>query len=298
MTTFIIILLIILLILVSLKLFYIKHDMKNMIKILHENKNDYNQIKVESMDNDINELATCINSFYDYTNVKISEYKNSERRIKSNISNMTHDLRTPLTSIMGYIQIMEDEDLKNEEKDRYLSIIEKRTKSLNDLINCFYDLSRIEDDEFTMKMEYVNVSQILCDVVAEFYDDFIQKGIKPNITIDEHCELVIGDKSSITRVIINLINNMLKYAEKTVKISFRRSKNCLKLIFINEAQNIKEDEVEKLFDRFYTGDTSRSDKNTGLGLYIAKSLLEKMNHSICAKVEEGKLIIEITFRLQ
>lgn len=298
MTTFIIILLIILLILVSLKLFYIKRDIKNMIKILHENQDDYNQIKVKSMDNDINELATCINSFYDYTNVKISKCENSERRIKSNISNMTHDLRTPLTSIMGYIQIMEDEDLKKEEKDRYLSIIEKRTKSLNDLINCFYDLSRIEDDEFAMKMEYVNVSQILCDVVAEFYDDFIQKGIKPNIIIDEHCELIIGDKSSITRVIINLINNMIKYAEKTVDISLKNSKDCLKLTFINEAENLKEDEVGKLFDRFYTGDESRSHKNTGLGLYIAKSLLEKMNHSICAKVEDGRLIIEITFKLQ
>ena len=206
---------------------------------------------------------------------------------------MSHDLRTPLTSIMGYLQMIKSEKSSEADKKEYMDIVEKRTKSLQQLISSFYDLSRMEGNEYNFNYKKVNLSSILCENIAVFYNDFRNNNIEPIIEIDENVKDIISDDGAINRIFSNLITNMIKHGESFVKITLRQENDVIITEFINKATRLTEENVDKLFDRFYTVDNSRSDKNTGLGLYITRIMVEKLGHSISSKIDNGYLKIEI-----
>lgn len=295
-----VIILILLIIILSLLLLIIsyKKDIRYISRQISKSKGDLTNIKMSSLNKEIEELAIKIDELY-LTNHKINlKIRNNEEKLRESIENMSHDLRTPLTSIMGFVQLLKDEQLSKEEKLRYISIIERRTENLNTLINCFYDLSRIENNEYKFKLEYVNLSEILVENIAAFYDDFINNGIEPKIQIDENVSNVIADKNAVMRIFSNLINNMIKHGDKSVDISLNNVDNYVETQFINSAPNLKPEEVEKIFDRFYTGDAARTDKSTGLGLCITKALVEQMGHKVEANLEDGRLKIKIRWQIK
>ena len=172
-------------------------------------------------------------------------------------------------------------------------IVEKRAEHLQNLITSFYDLSRLNNSEFKFNLKKINLKTMLCDSIAMYYNDFLEKHIEPTIEIDEKIDDIISDEGAVERIFSNLIGNMLKYADKNIKISLSQDKKYIVSKFENLAPNLKEEDMDKLFDRFYTADKSRSDKNTGLGLAITKVLIEKLGHKIDAKLVNGSLIIEI-----
>lgn len=275
------------------KLISIKGDIRYITNQVKLSKGEFINIKVKSLDKDIERLADEIDVLYTENHKNRIKMKKSEERLKRSISNMSHDLRTPLTSVRGYLQLIESGKCSEEEMKKYLSIIDRRTDSLNTLINCFYDLSRIQNGEYKLKLEYISIGDILCEIVAEFYDEFVKKNIEPHVMIEENIPQVIGDKNAVRRIFANLINNMLKHGEKNVDISMKKLTDCVQIQFSNDAPYLSDEDMEKLFDRFYTGNASRSDKSTGLGLYITKELSEKMNYKINADLKDKKLTFEI-----
>lgn len=283
-------------VLLLLKIISLKKDIRYITRQIKENKNELTNIKINGTDKDIENLAVEIDSLYYSNHENNLKLKKNEEQLRESISNMSHDLRTPLTSVRGYIQLLQ-KDCSEDDRKRYLSIIDRRTDNLNTLINCFYDLSRLQNGEYNFKLEYINVSQILCEIIADFYNDFTNRNITPRINIDEKAPQIIADKNSVIRIFSNLISNMMKYGDKFVDISLKSEGNCVKVQFSNDAPNLTEDDLEKIFDRFYTGNASRSDKSTGLGLYITKELVEKMNHNISAYIKNQNLIIEIKFNI-
>ena len=257
------------------KLISIKGDIRYITNQVKLSKGEFINIKVKSLDKDIERLADEIDVLYTENHKNRIKMKKSEERLKRSISNMSHDLRTPLTSVRGYLQLIES------------------GKCLNTLINCFYDLSRIQNGEYILKLEYISIGNVLCEIVAEFYDEFVKKNIEPHVMIEENIPQVIGDKNAVRRIFANLINNMLKHGEKNVDISMKKLTDCVQIQFSNDAPYVSDEDMEKLFDRFYTGNASRSDKSTGLGLYITKELSEKMNYKINADLKDKKLTFEI-----
>ncbi|MBU5591246.1 HAMP domain-containing histidine kinase [Clostridium sp. MSJ-4] len=225
------------------------------------------------------------------------EYKKIDLELKQAISNVSHDLRTPLTSIMGYIQLMEDDSLSQDEKKQYIDIIKRRTKSLQNLICSFYDLSRLEGKEYRLELKSLNLYNIICDMMASFYNDFLSKGIEPIVNIDEKVSLVIADESAVRRIISNLIQNMLKYGENFIAIFLKEEEDHIIMTFTNDASYLSEDDVKHLFQRFFTRDRTRSGKSTGLGLAITKQLVEQMGHEIFAELLEDKLSIIIKWKI-
>ena len=208
---------------------------------------------------------------------------------------MSHDLRTPLTSIIGYLQMIKSEKQSEGDKKEYIEIVERRTKSLQQLINSFYDLSRIEGNEYKFNYKKVNLSNVLCENIAVFYNDFINNNIEPIIEVEENIKEIISDNVAISRIFSNLIGNMIKHGGNFVKITLKQEDNLIVTEFINNVTEVTEENLDKLFDRFYTVDNSRSDKNTGLGLYITKILVERLGYFIDAKIEEENLIIRIVW---
>lgn len=225
------------------------------------------------------------------------EYKKMDLELRQAISNMSHDLRTPLTSIMGYIQLIEDKNLPEDEREEYIDVVKKRAKSLQILIFSFYDLSRLEAKEYKFELKSLNLSNIICDMIASFYNDFLNKGIEPTIDIDQKLPLIVGDENAIRRVFSNLIQNMLKYGEKNIFISLKQQDKFIIMTFKNDAPNLSGEDALHLFERFFTADRTRNGNSTGLGLAIVKELVEQMGHEIKAELFEGKLSITIKCRL-
>ena len=270
-----------------------KREFRRINNQITENLDEYANIKTKSVDKDIENLVESINLIFDSRQKIVAEKNKNEEKIRESISNMSHDLRTPLTSIMGYLQMIKSEKSSEADKKEYMDIVEKRTKSLQQLISSFYDLSRMEGNEYNFNYKKVNLSSILCENIAVFYNDFRNNNIEPIIEIDENVKDIISDNGAINRIFSNLITNMIKHGENFVKITLRQENDVIITEFINKATRLTQENVDKLFDRFYTVDNSRSDKNTGLGLYITRIMVEKLGHSISSKIDNGYLKIEI-----
>lgn len=273
-----------------------KREFRRINKEITNNLDEYVNIKTKSVDKDVEILVQNINLIFDSKQKVVAEKNKNEEELRASISNMSHDLRTPLTSIMGYLQMIRSEKASETDKKEYMDIVEKRTRSLQQLISSFYDLSRIEGNEYNFNYKKVNLSNVLCENIALFYNDFINNSIEPVIEIEEGIKEIISDEGAITRIFSNLIGNMIKHGENFVKITLKQENDVIITEFINKATGLTQENVDKLFDRFYTVDNSRSDRNTGLGLYITKILVEKLGHNIKANLKEDNLVISITWK--
>ena len=285
----------IIIVLISIIVGY-KREFRRINKEISNNLDEYVNIKTKSVDKDVENLVQNINLIFDSKQKVVAEKKKKEEELRASISNMSHDLRTPLTSIMGYLQMIKSEKPSEADKKEYMDIVEKRTKSLQKLISSFYDLSRIEGNEYNFNYKKVNLSNVLCENIAVFYNDFINNNIEPVIEIEEGIKEIISDEGAITRIFSNLIGNMIKHGENYVKISLKKENDIIITEFTNKATGLTQENVDKLFNRFYTVDNSRSDRNTGLGLYITRVLVEKLGYNITAKLENENLKIKISWK--
>lgn len=273
-----------------------KREFRRINKQIIENLDEYANIKTKFVDKDIENLVASINLIFDSRQKIVAEKNKNEEKIREGISNMSHDLRTPLTSIIGYLQMIKSEKSSEADKNEYMDIVEKRTKSLQQLISSFYDLSRMEGNEYNFNYKKVNLSSILCENIAVFYNDFRNNNIEPIIEIDENVKDIISDDGAINRIFSNLITNMIKHGESFVKITLKQENDMIITEFTNKATGLTAENVDKLFDRFYTVDNSRSDRNTGLGLYITKILVEKLGYNIIAQLDNEILKIKIIWK--
>ena len=285
----------IIIVLISIIVGY-KREFRRINKEISNNLDEYVNIKTKSVDKDVENLVENINLIFDSKQKVVAEKKKKEEELRASISNMSHDLRTPLTSIIGYLQMIKSEKPSEADKKEYMDIVEKSTKSLQKLISSFYDLSRIEGNEYNFNYKKVNLSNVLCENIAVFYNDFINNNIEPVIEIEEGIKEIISDEGAITRIFSNLIGNMIKHGENYVKISLKKENDIIITEFTNKATGLTQENVDKLFNRFYTVDNSRSDRNTGLGLYITKVLVEKLGYNITAKLENENLKIKISWK--
>ena len=285
----------IIIVLISIIVGY-KREFRRINKEISNNLDEYVNIKTKSVDKDVENLVQNINLIFDSKQKVVAEKKKKEEELRASISNMSHDLRTPLTSIMGYLQMIKSEKPSEADKKEYMDIVEKRTKSLQKLISSLYELSRIEGNEYNFNYKKVNLSNVLCENIAVFYNDFINNNIEPVIEIEEGIKEIISDEGAITRIFSNLIGNMIKHGENYVKISLKKENDIIITEFTNKATGLTQENVDKLFNRFYTVDNSRSDRNTGLGLYITKVLVEKLGYNITAKLENENLKIKISWK--
>lgn len=274
-------------------------EIKKLTKKLKKiNENDTNEVlRISSPNKNLESFLCEINKTLKLKKSTEVKYKEMDLELRQAIANMSHDLRTPLTSIMGYIQLLEDDNILVEEKKEYIEIIENRSASLKGLISNFYDLSRLQANEYNFCIEKINISSILCNLLLGFYDEFERRGLEPKIDIDENIPLINGDKSATNRIFTNLIQNILKHAEGSLKIKLKSFDKYILTEFSNDAKELSEEDAKRIFERFFTVDRMRSGQNTGLGLAIARELIEKQGHIIYAKKDEDKLIISIRWVL-
>lgn len=246
-------------------------------------------IDISSNDKYMRELAASINIQLRKLREERHFFIEGNAELKNAVTNISHDLRTPLTAICGYLDLLEQEE-KSTTIERYIEIIRNRADLLTELIEELFRYSVIISGERLVVREPIAINGILEESIAAFYTTLNKRGIVPNIKITQAKIVRSLDRSSLIRVFSNLLNNAIKYSDGDLDITLTDSGE---VIFANTASRLNEVQVGKLFDRFYTVEAAR--KSTGLGLAIARTLIEQMNGTISAKYENGRLSICILF---
>ena len=277
-------------------IFRYKKNIEYISDQIKKSKGDYTSIRTKILDKDAENLVVAINYLYEENEKKYLQVKTRDEELRMSISNIAHDLRTPLTSIMGYIQLIEDDKLTEEDRKKYINIVKRRTETLQSLITSFYELARVEASEYKFDLKAINLSNLLCETIALYYDEFVKNNIEPEIKVNENTSLVIADEKAVMRIFSNLINNIIKHGDRNVIIELREDGEFLVTEFKNYAPKLTKENASHIFDRFFTADTARSDKNTGLGLSITKSFVEQLGHEIEANLANGILNIKIIWK--
>ena len=246
-------------------------------------------IDISSNDKYMRALAASINIQLRKLREERHFFIEGNAELKNAVTNISHDLRTPLTAICGYLDLLEQEE-KSTTIERYIEIIRNRADLLTELIEELFRYSVIISGERLVVREPIAINGILEESIAAFYTTLNKRGIVPNIKITQAKIVRSLDRSSLIRVFSNLLNNAIKYSDGDLDITLTDSGE---VIFANTASRLNEVQVGKLFDRFYTVEAAR--KSTGLGLAIARTLIEQMNGTISAKYENGRLSICIFF---
>lgn len=245
-------------------------------------------------DKELNKLLQKINKMITYVKNKEHHLERKNNSLKKEITNITHDLRTPLTSALGYIDLVLKSNLSKDEAIKELKIIENRLLRLNELINSFFEFQVITTSTKEINMEMVNLVAIIEEYISYYYDDFNRRNRKIIFINEIKKCLISSNEEMLKRVVDNLIGNSLKHSNSDLTIQLSKNKD-IKLLFENEVIDNNLD-VDHIFDEFYTSDISRTKGNTGLGLAIAKTFIENLNGSISAK--KNKNILSITIKLK
>ncbi len=276
----------------------IKKEVRNMatqVRMYTSRKTD-KKIDMSLFDHDLEQLGSELNKLIDLYVEEKQKRIRFEKEQKRTIANMSHDFRTPLTSIIGYIQMASKDDVSEQERKELLETARRRAKTLEKLLNDFFELSLIESSDYPFRSEKLNVTKVTVDVLMSFYDRFQEKGKEATIDITDEEIFIIADESAVIRVMENLLTNALIHSDGNIIIVLEADENIVRFVVTNDAYSLTEQDVERLFDRFFIGDASRSRESTGLGLSIAKSLMEKMNGNLSAQLQSGQLSVRCEWR--
>ena len=246
-------------------------------------------LSISSGDKHIRQLAVELNKQLRLLRDQRQRYFNGNTELNNAVTNISHDLRTPLTAISGYLDLLDKEE-KSQEVSRYILIIRNRIEIMKQLTEELFRYSIVLSPEYDSSTQPLSINSILEESILGFYAALQAKKITPNIHIPEKRVIRKINRAALSRIFANLINNAIKYSDGDLDIILTETGE---IIFSNTASDLSEVQVERLFDRFYTVETAR--KSTGLGLSIARILVEQMNGTITANYENGKLSIIIQF---
>lgn len=220
-------------------------------------------------------------------------YQQKNHNLEQMIINISHDLRTPLTSAMGYVGIIRNSALPQEEKDREIEIIEKRLLRLEELLDAFFEFSKIISSDRLPDMEELNLTAVLEEAMVLYYDDYCAKGREIIYCCDASGLSLWSNRNMLMRIFDNLISNALRHGVGNLKVSVKKEDGVR--IYFENTLSVSKLDMECIFDEFYTTDISRTKGNTGLGLAIAKQFTELLGGVISAESREGKFVVTIAF---
>lgn len=277
-------------VMLGVKLFLLKKNINEICAQFNERLfTDTNTpVTVSSGDKSICHLASEINRELRILRRQRRQYLEGDKRQKEAVTNISHDLRTPLTAINGYLELLEREESSDSVK-RYLACIKNRTEVMKQLTEELFSYTFVLASG-ELNVEPVDIRAVLEESALAFFGAFAERGIEPQIRLPDSKVIKNLDKSAVSRVFGNILGNVLKYSDGDLYVELTRGGE---IEFSNTASALDEVSVGKLFDRFFTVETARN--STGLGLSISKALVERMGGSIEAVYDGGRLRILIKF---
>lgn len=272
------------------KIYFLRKSAQEIAEAFHDRLTaDTNTlIDISSRDPYMRHLATDINAQLRLLRKEHHRYQQGDLELKEAVTNISHDLRTPLTAINGYLDLLEREEM-NENVQRYLAQIQNRTEVLINLTEELFRYSIVTSLQ-SLNYEPVDLVRALEESLVSFYAVMKEKKIEPQIELPEEPIWMQLDKGAVSRIFSNIIGNAIKYSDGNLSVEMTPDGT---VTFSNTAQKLNAVAVGRLFDRFYTVEASRN--STGLGLSIARTLTQRMGGSIQADYIGGKLRIQLKF---
>lgn len=270
------------------KYYGLKKQLKAVSAQLREETNSL--VTVAFIDSDVEAVALEMNRLLEKIRQTIIKSNASSAALKSSIADISHDMKTPLTAVIGYLQLAQREC--NDEKTKELiKICLERAHYCNSLINDFFELSVLESQGCVPKLENVDVAGMICEQILANYPVFEGKSITPHFEDSDQPVIVSADAALLNRVIQNLISNGIKYTSKDIFFRIFQENGQVTIIVSNPINTYVN--AARIFDRFYTQDKSRS-KGSGIGLYLCRQFIEAMGGSISAEIDKNCLSIKVT----
>ncbi len=246
-------------------------------------------IDISTRDRDMRRLASRINGELGRLRAQRLRYQQGDLELKAAVTNISHDLRTPLTAICGYLELLEQEDVSGQARE-YLGIIQGRAELLRQLTEELFRYCVVLSDPGGLNREELCLNGALESSLAAAYTNLTGAGIMPQVEIPEEKVVRRLDRAALSRIFSNLLSNAVKYSSGDLEVTLTGDG---KVIFANRCRALTTVEVERLFDRFYTVEAAR--KSTGLGLSIARALAERMDGTLTAEYKDGKLVLTAHF---
>ncbi len=279
----------------AFRYFSLIYAMKKIQKEMETIRQDLTQNQMVHLplpDPHLKKILCSMNAVLEEIQRERGRYEKREKEFQKQIENVSHDLRTPLTVILGYLKLCQkrckEQIANDEELSETLEIVERKAQAMKRLVAEFYDYSRIQAEDYEMRLEKIDVSRLLRESLMGNYQLLEQAHLEVKIDIPGHPVWILGEESALERIFQNLFQNAGRYAGTMFRIGIEEEEEGTRIWFINDTDILTEDDIPHLFDRFYMQDISRRRGGTGLGLTIARSLAEAMGGSLTARMEEEK----------
>lgn len=274
----------------AFRLFLLKYALRETDKQLQDIQKDLTQNQVLHLPIPDKDLGKVMNSFNNTLEVIRNErqsYEKREKEFQQAIENISHDLRTPLTVILGYLKFMKKSDKEldiNKDLAETLAIIERKAKSMEKLVTQFYAFSRLSSQDYSLTIHEVDVCRILRETLVDNYQILEQAHLKVDAELPEYPISILGEEGALERIFSNLFQNAGRYASNFLNILIKEYEGKTSISFVNDTDILCESDIPHLFDRFYMQDSARNQSGTGLGLTVAKSLAESMDGTLNIEV--------------
>ena len=253
-------------------------------------------VHTEVISKEISDLVKCINMHLTEIKSKESQLERKNTNFVKMIRNISHDLRTPLTSSLGYVSLMLESDMTEEEKRKNLKVVEERLKRLSELIDAFFEFSKILSDNKKIELEEINLVYVIEKAISNHYEDFSKDKRRIDFKANKRKVIIKSNCLMLLRILDNLIRNAYKHSDGDLRIEVHQDDTKIKIYFVNNLL-YNDLDVDRMFDEFYTVDISRTKGNTGLGLAIAKEFVMQLKGNIKAEKRKKEINIVIEFPL-
>lgn len=291
-----------LLLILLFKYLQTKRQIRNLSKQIAElvNGKSEKMLDISLIDKDLEQLAGILNQYNDNQRQLIASTLRHENYLKESIANISHDLRTPLTVILGhlqlYLQLLRKETLTDRQAQRIETIFHKAER-MKELVQTFYDLSILDAEQITPRREDFNLSNLLINLITENAPALEAKNLSPEIDLPPHSVYLNSDYSMVERILQNLLTNAIRYSSGDIKMSLKQARESRAIFTIeNPIDSKTEINPARLFERFYTGDASRHNSGTGVGLAVVKLLTDKLGGNVSAEIKSN--VLTVTLEIQ
>lgn len=254
------------------------------------------QLRVATQDAQVAALANAVNRLYDEVDQICAQQTRAGDELRQNMADISHDLRTPLTSILGYLGLLGKDDNSPAQQQEYLRIATEKAEALRHMVDSLFELARLEAGAYHLQQVKLDAVELLAQEIAACYVPFSATGQQPEIELAPTLP-ILADKLALQRVFANLLQNILRHGESGIRICAEEQAGRAVFSFANRAPQLVGSNVGRLFERSYTGDVSRGNKNTGLGLAITREFTHQMGGEIDARMEGDLLVVTLHWPL-
>ncbi|GAB2483597.1 HAMP domain-containing sensor histidine kinase [Luteococcus sediminum] len=266
----------------------------------HREAGSSEPLAVVVRDDELEHLAAEVDGSIDQYRRVAAEGRAREARLRREIADLSHDLKTPLIAIRGYLQLLQRDGLAADTSPARLGTVLGRVDDLGRLVDDFFELSVLDSTDHHLELGPVDATQVVTDALLGFYVPLQERGIEPDLVLPSRPLVVQGEETALSRVVRNLVSNALTHSTDGLRVRLEGANGRAVLVVANGAADARPEEVELIFERFYRADRARTGPHAGLGLSIVKELVAQMHGTVRAELDgqELRIVVELSLAQQ